>query len=86
MLLDAAFLDHCYLSFRDRCLKKGIITLSLFSFNSTSHRFKCCSGVKPQATGGDIRPKAAAQTKCLRTVGTGKDPIVHVGKQLGKAA
>ena len=31
--------------FRRQMPEKGITTLSLFSFNSTNHRFKCCSGV-----------------------------------------
>lgn len=58
---------------------------SFFSFNSTNCRFKC-SGVKPQATGGDTHPRQLPKQTAYTLWEQIKDPTVHVEKWLRKAA
>lgn len=75
--MTAAFLDHCYISFRNRCLKRHYYTSSL-QLQLTNHRFQCCLSAKLQATGGEIQ----TATQSAYILWEHKDLIVHVRKQL----
>lgn len=66
--------------------EKGIIMPSLFSLKPMICWVEVLFRCKTSGYWRQQPSKAAAQTKLLHTVATDKDPIVHVGKWLGKAA